>query len=154
MAEHLYEVGFTKTTGAAAAPFGEIIAAAIAAGKRLPEIREIGIFNQSGIAAEIGIGRPAAVGITPATLQTVQATHSADVIAGNTTVALTWGTAPTAPGTFTRRAELQAVVGAGLIWTWGAGEFTLWSAAAIGTFVLWQISAQAVTYDCYVKVAE
>ena len=154
MSEHLYEVGFTKTTGAAAAPFGEIIAAAIAAGKRLPEIREIGIFNQSGVAAEIGIGRPAAIGITPATLQTVQALNAVDVIAGNTTVALTWGTAPTAPTTFTRRAEIQAVVGAGVIFTWGVGEFVMWSASAIGTIVLWQISALAVTYDVYVKVAE
>ena len=39
MAEHLYEVGYQFTTSTAAAPFGEIIAAAIAAGKRLPEIR-------------------------------------------------------------------------------------------------------------------
>jgi len=154
MAEHLYEGAMTKTTGAAAAPFAEIIAAAIAAGKRLPEIREIGIFNQSGVAAEIGIGRPAAIGVTPATLTTVQATHAADVIAGNTTIAATWGTAPTAPTTFMRRAELQGVVGAGVIFTWGANEFTLWSASAIGTIVLWQISALAVTYDLYVKVAE
>jgi hypothetical protein len=154
MAEHLYEGGFTLTTGAAAAPFGEIIAAAIAAGKRLPEIREIGIFNQSGVAAEIGVGRPAAIGITPATLTTVQALHAVDVIAGNTTIAKTWGTAPTAPTNFMRRAELQGVVGAGIIWTWGVGEFAMWSASAIGTIVLWQISALAVTYDCYVKVAE
>ena len=154
MAEHLYEGGFTFTTGAAAASFGEVIPAAIAAGKRLPEIREIGIFNVSGVAAEIGIGRPAAIGITPATLTTVQALHAADVIAGNTTIAKSWGTAPTAPTAFMRRAEIQAVVGAGVIFTWGVGEFALWSASAIGTIVLWQISALAVTYDCYVKVAE
>jgi hypothetical protein len=154
MADHIYEGAMTKTTGAAAAPFAEVIAAAIAAGKRLPEIREIGIFNVSGVAAEIGIGRPAAIGITPATLTTVQATHSADVLAGNTTIAATWGTAPTAPATFMRRAQLQAVAGAGVIFTWLPGEFTMWSAAAIGTVVLWQISALAVTYDLYVKVAE
>jgi hypothetical protein len=154
MADHIYEGGMTKTTGAAAAPFAEIIAAAIAAGKRLPEVREIGIFNQSGVAAEVGIGRPAAIGITPGTLTTVQAMHAADTIAGNTTIAATWGTAPTAPTTFMRRAEIQGVVGAGVIFTWQPGEFTMWSASAIGTVVLWQISALAVTYDIYVKVAE
>lgn len=154
MADHIYEAAMTKTTGAAAAPFAEIIAAAIAAGKRLPEIREIGIFNVSGVAAEFGIGRPAAIGITPGTLTTVQAINAVDVIAGNTTVAATWGTAPTAPSTFMRRGELQAVVGAGVIFTWAPGEFVLWSASAIGTIVLWQISALAVTYDLYVKVCE
>ncbi len=157
MAEHLYEVAWTKTTTTAAAPFGEIIPAAIAAGKRLPEIREIGIFivsPPSSGGAEIGVGRPAAIGITPATEVTVQATHSADVIAGNTVVAATWGTAPTAPSTFMRRAELQGIAGAGVIFTWLPGEFTLWSASAIGTLVLWQLGALAVTYDCYLKVAE
>lgn len=156
MAEHLYEVGFSFTTSTAAAPFGEIIPATLAAGKRPPEIREIGIsINTPGAAvATIGIGQPAAIGITPATLSTVQATNTFDTIAGNTTIAKSWGTAPTAPTTFRRRFDLQAVAGAGVIWTWNPGEFVLWSGAAINTVVLWQITAQAVTYDCYVKVAE
>jgi len=156
MAEHLYEVGWTKTTGAAAAPFIEIIPATLAAGKRPPEIREVGVFlNTPGAGvAQIGLGQPAAIGVTPGTISTVQATNTFDTIAGNTTVAATWGTAPTAPGTFRRRADLQAVAGAGIIWTWNPGEFTMWAGATINTIVLWQISAQAVTYDCYIKVAE
>jgi|SRR5215469_982280 len=154
MADHIYEGGYTYTSGAAAHAIGEIIPAAIAAGKRLPEVREIGIFNVSGVAAEVGIGRPAAIGVTPGTLTTVQAMHAADVIAGNTTIAASWGTAPTAPTAFMRRAEIQGVVGAGIIFTWQPGEFVLWSASAIGTVVPWQLSALAVTYDIYVKVAE
>lgn len=156
MADHIYEGGFSFTTGAAAASFGEIIAATLAAGKRPPEIREIGIFlNAPGAAvATVGIGQPAAVGVTPATLTTVQAANTFDTIAGNTTIAKSWGTAPTAPTTFRRRADLQAVAGAGVIWTWNPGEFVMWAAAAVSTVVLWQISTQAVTYDCYVKVAE
>jgi hypothetical protein len=154
MAEHLYSAGHTKTSGAAAAPLFEIIPATLAAGKRMPEIREIGIFSQSGVAAQVGIGRPAAIGITPATSVTVQALHSNDVIIGSTTIATTWGTAPTVPGTFTHRLDIQAVVGAGDIFTFGQGELVLWSGAAINTFVIWQISALAVTYDVYVKVAE
>jgi hypothetical protein len=154
MAEHLYEGGSTYTSGAAAHAIGEIIPAAIAAGKRLPEIREIGVFSQSGVAAQVGIGRPAAIGITPATLTTVQAGHSVDTIAGNTTIAASWGTAPTAPTTYMRRYDLQPVVGAGVVFVWNQGEFVLWSASAIGTVVIFQISALAVTYDIYVKVAE
>jgi hypothetical protein len=154
VADHIYEGGWAYTSGAAAHAIGEIIPATLAAGKRPPEIREIGIFSVSGVAAEIGIGRPAAIGITPATLTTVQAGNSMDVIAGNTTIAASWATAPTVPGTFMRRAELQAVTGAGVIFTWNPGELVLWSGAAISTLVLWQISALAVTYDIYVKAAE
>ena len=156
MADHIYEAGFTFTTSTAAAPFGEIIAATLAAGKRPPEIREIGIYiNAPGAnVAQIGIGQPAAIGITPATQTTVQANNTFDTIAGNTTIAKSWGTAPTAPSTFRRRADLQAVAGAGTIWTWNPGEFVMWAGAAISTVVLWQLSAQAVTYDCYLKVAE
>src|SRR5260370_15667175 len=102
----LFEVGFTFTTGAAAASFGEIIPATLAVGTRMPEVREIGVYNQSGVAAEIGLGQPAAIGVTPATLSTVQAIDTQDVLAGKTTVAKSSGTAPTAPTPFRRRAEL------------------------------------------------
>lgn len=154
MADHIYEGGYTYTSGAAAHAIGEIIPATAATAARPPEIREIGIFNQSGVAAIIGIGQPAAIGVTPATLTTVQADNTFDTIAGHTTIAASWGTAPTAPSTFHRRADLQAVQGSGVIWTWLPGEFVLWSGASISTMVLWQVSAAAVTYDIYVKVAE
>lgn len=154
MGEHIYEAGWSYTSGAAAHAIGEIIPATLAAGVRPPEIREIGIFNNSGAAAEVGIGRPAAIGATPGTEVTVQAGNSMDTIAGNTKVAGSWGTAPTVPGTFMRRATLQTVAGAGVIFTWNPGELVLWSGASISTLVLWQIGATAVTYDCYVKVAE
>src|SRR5215469_6290031 len=147
MADHIYEGAYTFTSGAAAAPIAEIIPVTLAAGKRPPEIREIGIFNVSGVAAELGIGRPAAIGITPGTLTTVQAADSFDTIAGNTTIAATWGTAPTAPSTFMRRFELAGYVGAPAVFQWLPGEFVLWSGAAINTIVLRQISAVAVTYD-------
>jgi hypothetical protein len=154
MAEHLYEAAYQYTSGAAAHAIGEIIPATLATGTRMPEIREIGIFNVSGVAAEVGIGQPAAIGITPATEVTVQATNTQDTIAGHTVIAASWGTAPTAPTTFRRRFELQGVVGAGVIFTWNPGEFVMWSGATINTVVPWQISALAVTYDIYVKVAE
>ena len=53
----------------------------------------------------------------------------------------------------TRRAELQAVAGAGLIWTWLPGEWQMWSASGC-PFIIYQISAVNTVYDVYVKVAE
>jgi hypothetical protein len=154
MSDHIYEGAWTYTSGAAAHAIGEIIPASLATGKRPPEIREIGVFNQSGVGAQIGLGRPAAIGVTPGTQTTVQAGNSIDTIAGNTVIAASWGTAPTTPTTFMRRADLQAVAGAGVIWTWLPGEFVLWSGASISTLVLWQLSTLAVTFDLYCKVAE
>lgn len=154
MADHIYEGAWTYISGASAHAIGEIIPATLAAGKRPPEIREIGIFNQSGVASIVGLGHPAAIGVTPGTETTVQAADSFDVIAGQTVIAASWATPPTSPSPFMRRADLQAVQGAGVIWTWLPGEFVLWSGAAVNTIVLWQISTAAVTYDMYVKVAE
>jgi hypothetical protein len=153
MAEHLYEVALPKTTLTAAAPIASIVPGTLGAGIRMPEIREIGIYSQSGAAAEVGLGIPAAAGITPTTSATVQALNQIDA-AGHTTLVTVHTTPATAPVNFYRRAALQAIAGAGAVWVWGAGEWPLWSGAAIPHVVLWQISAVAVTYDIYLKVAE
>jgi hypothetical protein len=154
MADHIYEGATTYTSGSAAHAIAEIIPATLATGTRMPEVREIGVFNVSGVAAQLGIGQPAAIGVTPGTETTVQAVDTQDTIAGHTVIAESWGTAPTAPSTFRRRFDLQGVVGAGVIFTWLPGEFVMWSGASISTVVIWQLSANAVTYDLYVKVAE
>lgn len=154
MADHIYEAGNTKTTGAAAGPIAVVVPGTLGAGIRMPDIREIGVFNQSGVAAQIGIGIPAAAGTGALTSVTVQALNQLDP-AGHTLLGTSYATTqPTAPSTFYRRADLQAVSGAGVIWTWLPGEFALWSGATINTLVIWQISAAAVTYDLYVKTAE
>jgi len=154
MAEIIYELGLQKVTGASAGPVGTVIPAAIAVGTGPPEIREIGVFNVSGVAGELGLGVPAAAGsgtVTGGTVQQLTPWRAA----GHTQVATSFGTTqPTAPGTFMRRWEVQAVVGAGSIFTWAPGEFILWQGATIPQIVIWQISAVAVTYDFYVKVAE
>lgn len=153
MSHHIYELGFTKTTGAAAGPIAEIVPATLAAGVQPPEILEIGVFNSSGVAAEIGLGYPAAQGASTFTSYgTVQPVTPWDNT-GNTTVG-SYATPPTAPTNYLRRAQLMTLVGGGVIWTWALGEFALWSGATISHPVLWQISALAVTYDCYVKVHE
>ena len=92
----------------------------------------------------------------PATTKIAQATNGFDVLAGHSVVATTWGTAPTVPPSPMRRAVLQSVIGAGLIWVWNPGEFVIPFAAqlAIETIVPWQYGSVAVTYDCYFKIAE
>ncbi len=154
MADHIYEASLPKTTTAAAVPIAVIVPGAIGAGIRSPEIREIGIFNVSGVACEIGTGLPAAIGtgaITGGTVQRLNQTHAA----GNTQVATSFATTqPTAPANFYDKAELQAVVGAGVILTYAPGEWQLWAGATIPQIVVWQLSALAVTLDTWVKVCE
>jgi hypothetical protein len=151
VSSHLYELGITKTTGAAAGQIAAIVPAALAAGVQPPEIREIGIFNVSGAAAEIGIGYPATESGTMTSLGTVQLSN-AWLNSGDTQLG-TYATI-TAPTSYLRRLPLQAVVGAGVIFTWAPNEWMLWAGAAIPSPVIWQISALAVTYDLYIKVAE
>lgn len=154
MAEHLYKVGLQKTTGAAAGPVVTIVPAALAAGVPLAEVREIGVTNITGVAGEIGTGIPAAAGTGTITGGTVQRLGQYNDV-GNTQVCTSFGTLqPTAPATFYDRAQVQAVVGAGMIWTYAPGEWPLWSGAAIAQVVVWQLSALAVTYDVWVKVCE
>jgi hypothetical protein len=154
MAEIIYEIGLAKTTGAAAGPVGTVVPATIAVGTGPPEIREIGIFNVTGVAAELGIGVPSAAGTGTVGGSTVQALTPWRA-AGHTVVTTSFGTLqPTAPANFMRRWELQAVPGAGSIFTWAPGEFVLWAGAAVNQLVIWQISALAVGFDFYVKIAE
>jgi hypothetical protein len=142
-----YEIALSKTTGAVAGP---IVTLLTAAGSRAV-IREIGIFSTTAVAGEIGLGRPAAAGVGAATGTLGQALDSADV-AALTTLATSFATTqPTAPTNFFRRLQLPATVGAGIIWAWEPQEFIVPVSANL---VLWQISAAAVTYDCYVKWAE
>ncbi|SRR6266702_6712400 len=153
MADHIYEASLPKTTTAAAVPIAVIVPGAIGAGIRSPEIREIGIFNVTGVAAEVSLGIPAAAGVTATTSMLVQALNQTDP-AGHTTLVTVHTTPATAPANRYRRAELQAVAGAGIIWTWAPGEWILWSGATVNQVVIFQESALAVGYDVYLKVSE
>lgn len=154
MAELIYMLRLQKTTGAAAGPVVTIVPAALAqASVMLAELREIRVLNQSGVAAEVGMGIPAAAGTGTITGGTVQALNQM-APAGHTQVATSFGTTqPTAPANFYDGEQLQAVAGAGTIFTYAPGEWPLWPGATVPQVVLWQISALAVTYDVTVKVA-
>lgn len=151
MASDIYEAAAAKTTAASAAMIAAIVPATLSATVRMPELREIGVFNQSGVAAEIGLGWGTSAPSTPSGTVTVANSQTGS---GNTTLVPTYSSYPGAPSTFTRRYDLQAVSGAGVIFTWLPGEWPLWSGATYPAFLIWQISTSAVTYDVYVKVAE
>lgn len=142
----LYEAGIQRVTGAAAGN----IATLVAPSTSRPDIREIGIFNTSGVACTIGYGRPAAPWSAPAMTPLGQAADAADP---NATCALVTSgtTAPTAPAVFMRRITLPAVVGSGIIWAFEPQSLNV---PQSGNLVIWQTSALAVTYDLYVKWEE
>jgi hypothetical protein len=153
MANDIYEGAVTKTTaGSAAGVICAILPAALSATVRMPEIREIGIFNVSGAACEVGLLPGTTTGTTPSGGTTVINPGTGG--AGNTQIIPTYATYPTVGSVYTRRAPLQAVAGAGIIWTWLPGEWALWIGASSYPFVIYQISAVNTQYDLYVKVAE
>lgn len=79
---------------------------------------ELGIFLGAATASTYGLGRPAAIGITPTSPVVGQALDPADAAAVAAT-AVAWGTRPTAPTSsiYLRRIGLPAAIGAGIIWT-------------------------------------
>jgi len=81
-------------------------------------IRELGIFMGAATASTFGLGRPAAIGVTPTSPVLGQANDPADVVAVGAT-AVAWGTKPTTPTSsiYLRRVGLPAAIGAGVIWT-------------------------------------
>lgn len=99
-------------------------------------VLEIHFFMATGTAVSIGVGRPAAIGVTPTSPVTVLA-EDAGAPAGNTQVALAWATSPTAPTSFLRRWNGPATIGAGIIFTFPRGLIVPLSSS----LVIWNITA-------------
>lgn len=85
-------------------------------------LREFGIFLAAATASTYGLGRPAAIGVTPTTPVLGQAEDPADAAAVGAT-AVAWTTRPTVPTSsiYLRRISMPAAIGAGIIWTWPDG---------------------------------
>lgn len=99
------------------------------------QVREIGITLNAATLTTIGLGRPAAIGVTPTSPVTLLQQDPADA-AATSTHALAWGTGPTVPTNFLRRAAFPATIGAGIIWTFGPRELII---AVSASLVLWNI---------------
>jgi hypothetical protein len=140
---HLYQAGISKTSLASASAVVSLLTpSAVRA-----EVVEIGIFTTTAVAGEVGLGRPASVGATPTTQQLGVAMDFADVASVVNLVA-TFTTIPTVPSLFMAKIQLPAIIGAGMVWTWNRGEFTVPVSSSV---CIWQLSAAAVGYDAYMK---
>lgn len=109
-----------------------------------PKLMELGVNqNVAGTAMQIGLGRPAAIGVTPTTPVTFldesdggTATPGDGAPAGLSTCAIAWGTGPTVPANFFRRVAFPAAIGAGIIWTFPRGL----GIAPSNSIVIWIIN--------------
>ena len=135
-----YEIGVTKTTGAAAGLLAQLRSGA----SRDIRVFEIGVFASTAVSGEVALVRPSAVGAT-FTSSGVGAALDTASIAGVTVVDTVAGTAPTIGTNYMRRIVLPGSIGAGVIWTFPQGICIPTS----GSLALWQLSALAVTYSAY-----
>lgn len=117
--------------------------------KRL-KVWEIGIFLAAATASTFGLGRPAAIGVTPTSPVTIVPEDPGEPAASAQT-ALAWATGPTAPTSsiYLRRIQLPATIGAGVIWTWANGLLVPVSSS----LVIFNLSATGV-YDGYIVLDE
>src|SRR4051794_5054584 len=84
-------------------------------------IWEVAVYMSGGTAAatDVGLGRPAAISLTPTTL-TPQA-EDTSFAAATCTGQVAASTKPTAPANYLRRFGIPATVGAGVIWSFPQG---------------------------------
>lgn len=111
-------------------------------------VLEVSVIQATATAQSLGLGRPAALGITPGTTSTPVRDNGGLPVCVST-MALSWGTSPTAPTVFHRRWNSAATIGVGMIWTFPRGFLIPVS----GSIVLWNITA-AVAVDLNIAYDE
>lgn len=114
-----------------------------------PKVMELGISQNAATAGAYGIGRPAAIGLTPTTPQTFVDEGDGNAPAAQTTAAVAWGTGPTVPANFNRRLSCAATIGVGAIFTFPRGL----GIPTSSSIVLW-IIATAPVCDVYAVIDE
>jgi hypothetical protein len=110
---------------------------------------EIGFTIVAATASVVGLGRPAAIGVTPTSPVDFDPEDPNDVLAtGVVQSALAWGTGPTIPAKFIRRISFPATIGSGVIWTFPKGLVIPVSSG----LVLWNLAGNSVL-DAYAAVS-
>jgi hypothetical protein len=109
-------------------------------------IWEIGVYMSGGTAAatDVGLGRPAAISLTPTTL-TPQAEDTSSG-AASCTGQVAASTKPTVPANYFRRFGIPATIGAGIIWSFPTGLIVPSGPAEL---VVWNIGASTSTFSGY-----
>jgi hypothetical protein len=115
------------------------------AGKDM-RVWEVAIYESGGTAAatDIGLGRPAAVSLTPTTV--VPQAEDTSSAAAACTGQIAASTKPTAPALYLRRFGIPATLGAGVIWTFPNGLVVPTGPAEL---VAWNIGAATSTFSGY-----
>jgi hypothetical protein len=109
-------------------------------------IWEIAVYQSSGTAAatDIGVGRPAAISLTPTTV--VPQAEDTSSGAASCTGQVAASTKPTSPTLFLRRFGIPATIGAGVIWTYPQGLIVPTGPAEL---VVWNIGAATSNFSGY-----
>lgn len=102
-------------------------------------VREVGLFSNAALTANIGLGKAAAQGTGGTASLGISANGGIATSAGG--VYMAWTTAPTAPTQFFRRVGLPAAIGNGIIWSF-LGDGLLCSAST--SLVLWNIATSSI----------
>lgn len=139
-----YSLGSRTTGTASGAAAWEFRTGASYRGK----IMEIGISLATAVASTLGLGRPAAIGVTPTTPVTLLALDPNDGPSVNQT-ALAWATGPTVPTAFIKRITIPGTIGFGVIWQWANGLIV----PASSSLVIWNLALNGL-FDVYVDTDE
>lgn len=138
----IYSLAVRTTNVTIANPCFEIRSGA---GER-PRIFEIGITINAATASVFGLGRPAAIGVTPTTPVDLLQEDPAEVATTTVETALAWATPPTVPAAFFRRVSLPATIGAGIVWSFPAGlvipvssSIVVWNITAVSVADIWVV---------------
>jgi len=109
-------------------------------------IWEVAVYMSGGTATatDVGVGRPAAISLTPTTVVPI----AEDTSAGTATCTgqIAASTKPTAPAAYLRRFGIPATVGAGVIWSFPVGIVVPTGPAEL---VVWNIGASTSTFSGY-----
>src|SRR5262245_16217943 len=105
-----------------------------------PKVMEIGVSQNAATAGVYGVGRPAAIGVTPTTPVTWLDESDGGAGTAVTQSALAWGTGPTVLANFFRRLSCPATIGAGAIFSFPRGL----GLPVSNSIVLWNIATTPV----------
>lgn len=142
----LYALGQRTSGTAANTPVWEIKAGS----SNRCRVLELGFTQVTAVAGIIGVGRPQAAGVTPTSPQNFVKEDDGNAPTAATKAAVAWGTAPTFPLSFIRRACMPATIGAGVLWTFPRGLPIPPSSA----LVVWNFFLAGPTLDVFAVIDE
>lgn len=114
-----------------------------------PLVMEMGLTQNAATAGAYGIGRPAAIGVTPTSPQNFVTEGHANAPTSITTACVAWGTPPTVPANFNRRISCAATIGVGYIFSFPRG-FQIPVSSSIVSWII----ATAPVADVYAVIDE